>query len=224
MRHVVQIAGIHDLAEAELLLECGADYLGFPLGLPDDRADLTEEEARSVIQALGHRAHSVLITYLDDADDIARLARFLGVRWVQLHGPIEVGELERLHRLTPSLQVIKSLIVRGPDASPMLMEVERLAALVDAFITDTYDPETGASGATGKVHDWSVSRSVVAASPRPVILAGGLNPDNVARAIRAVAPAGVDCHTGVEGPDGRKHAGLVREFVDQARRAFHGLH
>ena len=92
--------------------------------------------------------------------------------------------------------------------------------MLDAFITDTYDPETGRSGATGKVHDWSVSLELVKCSLKPVILAGGLGPDNVAAAIRQVGPAGVDSHTGVEGADGRKDPGLVRAFVDNARNAF----
>jgi phosphoribosylanthranilate isomerase len=91
---------------------------------------------------------------------------------------------------------------------------------VEAFITDTFNPSTGASGATGLTHDWEVSREIVRVSPRPVILAGGLTPDNVGAAIRAVSPAGVDCHTGVEGADGRKNERLVRRFVEEANRAF----
>lgn len=91
---------------------------------------------------------------------------------------------------------------------------------MDAFITDTYDPLTGASGATGKIHNWDVSRRIVEASQRPVILAGGLNPENVRDAILYVKPAGVDVHTGVEGPDGRKDEVLVKAFVSEAESAF----
>jgi len=94
---------------------------------------------------------------------------------------------------------------------------------VDAFITDTYDPATGACGATGRTHDWSVSRKLVELSSRPVLLAGGLTPDNIRQAIGQVRPAGVDAHTGVEGPDGRKDPALVRRFVAEARAAFHAL-
>jgi phosphoribosylanthranilate isomerase len=85
--------------------------------------------------------------------------------------------------------------------------------VVDAFITDTYDPTTGRSGATGKTHAWGVSRRLVELSPKPVILAGGLTPENVRAAVLAVRPAGVDVHTGVEGPDGRKAPRLVEHFV-----------
>jgi phosphoribosylanthranilate isomerase len=94
---------------------------------------------------------------------------------------------------------------------------------VDAFITDTFDPETGASGATGKTHDWEVSRKLVKMSARPVILAGGLNPANVRQAIYAVNPAGVDAHGGVEHPDGKKDRELVDTFVREATDAFASL-
>ena len=95
-----------------------------------------------------------------------------------------------------------------------------LAPLVDGFITDTYSPETGASGATGRTHDWAVSRRLVQLSPKPVILAGGLTPANVRQAIAAVRPAGVDVHTGVEDASGRKDRDKVLAFVAEAKAGF----
>jgi phosphoribosylanthranilate isomerase len=71
-------------------------------------------------------------------------------------------------------------------------KLSELSPFVDAFITDTFDPKTGASGATGKTHDWRVSRRLVELADRPIILAGGLTPENVKRAILEVRPAGVD--------------------------------
>ncbi len=69
-------------------------------------------------------------------------------------------------------------------------------------------------------HDWNVSRELVGCAKRPIILAGGLNPANVARAICSVKPAGVDVHTGVEGQDGRKDFHLVNAFVSSSISAF----
>jgi phosphoribosylanthranilate isomerase len=87
---------------------------------------------------------------------------------------------------------------------PFEAKVSKLSPFVDAFITDTFDPRTGASGATGKTHDWRVSRRLVEISARPVILAGSLTPENVTRAILEVRRAGVDSHTDVEDSRGRK--------------------
>lgn len=217
---VIHVAGIIDQAEADMLVDCGADVLGFPFRLAKHREDLSEEEAARIVRALGPAAQTLLITYLAKAEEIVALCRRLGVAGVQLHGDIDVAELEQLRALWPGLRVIKSLIVRDANGEALEREVKRLEPHVDAFITDTFDPVTGATGATGKVHDWNVSRRLVEASTRPVILAGGLNPGNVRVAIRAVRPAGVDVHTGIEGPDGRKDRELAARFVAEARAGF----
>jgi phosphoribosylanthranilate isomerase len=90
-------------------------------------------------------------------------------------------------------------------------------------LTDTFDASTGASGATGKTHDWSISRELAEISPRPLILAGGLDPGNVREAVNQVRPAGVDAHSGLEGPGGRKDRELVQAFVRQALAGFAGI-
>ena len=219
----IHAAGILDRAEAELLIACGFDCLGFPLVLDHHSEDLSAEEAAAIVHALSDRAQFFLITYLSRADEIAALCRHLGVSMVQLHGPVPPEELKCLRREDPELHVIRSLVVRADNTDTLEEQVAREAPLADAFITDTFDPETGASGATGKTHDWEISRKLVELSPKPVILAGGLNPANVAQAIAAVRPAGVDVHTGIEGPDGRKDPNLAADFVTAARAAFAAL-
>ena len=213
----VQVAGVRGLDEARMLLECGADLLGFPLRLPVHAPDLTEPEAREVIAAAGPAA-CVLITYEEDPAAIADFCRFLNVGAVQLHADVSPGILARLRALSP-LFVIKSYVVGREDMGPDAF-ARAYAPVCDAFITDTFDPATGASGATGRVHDWAVSAELVSRSPLPVILAGGLNPGNVRQAILAVRPAAVDVHTGVEAPGGSKDPRLVRAFVREARAGF----
>jgi phosphoribosylanthranilate isomerase len=221
-RDVVQIAGVVDQAEADLLVECGVDLLGFPFRLTVHREDLSEAAAAAIVRRLPATTRAVLITYLADSKSIRELAAFLGVAAVQVHGEIELDELKRLRSSAPELALMKSLVVRPDGAAALEEAVARTSPHVDAFLTDTFDPATGATGATGRTHDWSVSARLVEVSPRPVILAGGLRPTNVAAAVARVRPAGVDAHTGVEGADGRKRRDLVATFVDEARRAFRG--
>ena len=216
----IHVAGVIDAAEARLLIDCGVRHVGFPLALDFHEEDLRVPEAAGIVADLAGLATFFLITYLDTARAIVELCRALRVATVQLHGPIDVGELDKLRREWPALSVIKSLIVRGDNLEALADEAACLAPFVDTFITDTFDPATGACGATGKTHDWTISRRLVDRCPRPVILAGGLDPDNVRAAISAVRPAGVDVHTGVEGPDGRKQRRLVERFVAEASAGF----
>ena len=218
-RSGVQVAGVHDLAEAKLILQAGATALGFPLRLPEPREDLTEDEAAAVIAACPG-VPRVLITYQGDPETVGAFADALGVDWVQLHGEVTLAQVEALRCLRPALGLLKALVVAGSDPAPVLAEAEAYTPYVDAFITDTFDPSTGQRGATGRTHPWAVSRAVVEARLAPVILAGGLDATNVAAAIEAVRPWAVDAHTGLEGPDGRKTWQHVAAFCRNAAEAF----
>ena len=220
---IVQIAGVRSDAEARLIEECGVGYLGFPLRLPVHAEDVSEAEAARIIRGIAPPAQAVLITYLDDPEEIAALCAVLGVRIVQLHGDVAAAALRRLRARDPGLAIVKSLVVGRKDPSALEADVREMSPLVDAFLTDTWDPASGASGATGKTHDWRVSRRLVELSPLPVILAGGLTPENVAAAIREVRPAGVDSHTGVEDASGGKSRAKVVRFVREAMEEFRRL-
>jgi phosphoribosylanthranilate isomerase len=219
---VVQVAGIRDEREACLLVEAGVDLLGFPFGLDVHTEDLPRETAAGIIRRLPEHVRSICITYRAMADELVALGDRLGTSGIQLHGTVQPAEIRRLRGLRPAWLLIKSLVVRPGNLNRLLEDIETFSPLVDAFITDTYDPASGASGATGRTHDWQVSARLVRESPRPVILAGGLTPANVARAIDIVRPAGVDAHTGLEDERGSKAEALVRAFVEEARRAFGG--
>jgi len=219
-KNLIQVAGIADQAEAKLLQRCGVMYLGFPLRLPVHREDISEESAARIIRRLHPPVFAVLITYLDGGREIAELCASLGACVVQLHGDIAIEELAKLEEIAPELLIIKSLVVGLHTEDALESMMARYSDHVDAFITDTYDPATGASGATGKIHDWSISRRLVEVSDRPVILAGGLVPDNVRRAIIEVRPAGVDSHTGVEDDSGRKCRQKIEAFVAEAEAGF----
>ena len=218
--NLVQIAGVIDDLEADLLQQCGVRYLGFPLRLTVHREDLSEEQATRIIRRLQPPVFGVVITYLREAREIAELCASMGARIVQLHADIPIDEVARLRGLSPELLIIKSLVVGLYSESALQSMIDAYSRNVDAFITDTYNPDTGASGATGRTHDWRISRRLVQISRRPVILAGGLNPENVRRAIIEVKPFGVDSHTGVEDDSGRKCREKVEKFLAEARLGF----
>ena len=211
----VQIAGISSLDDARAAEHAGADALGFTVRLPTGVHDgLTEPKARGIIAALPPFITSVAITYVDTARAAVELCRYLGVGALQLHGPFPTQELPLIRAALPHLKLIRAVHVTGSEAIAQARALERRA---DALILDTYDPATGRHGATGKTHDWSISHQIVAQVRTPVILAGGLTPDNVADAIRTVRPWGVDVHTGVEHADGRRDLDKLRRFIERAK-------
>lgn len=223
LKNIIQIAGVIDLEEALMLIDQGVDYVGFPLGLKNGREDMSIEDAKYIINKIKDKTNPVLITYLDSANNILELCNYLDVSIIQLHGKIMSQQIQKLKADFPNIQIIKSLIVKEDNIEDLSDEINGFSKHVDFFITDTFDPATGRIGATGKTHDRQISRMLVEQSTIPVILAGGLNPDNVHEAIMKVRPAGVDCHTGVEDSNGRKDAQLVDKFVSESRKGFNDL-
>ncbi|MDA3861920.1 MAG: phosphoribosylanthranilate isomerase [Melioribacteraceae bacterium] len=219
----IQIAGILDKAEAEMLLNSGINYLGFPLRLPVNKEDISEENAGKIIKSLTPPNYGVLITYLNVAEDITKFCKELGCSIIQLHGSIETLELQKLKNDFPELVIIKSLVTGKYSVDELKSIIDEQSSFVDAFITDTFNPQTGATGATGLTHDWEISRELVEYSRKPIILAGGLNTDNVYDAIIKVKPAGVDSHTGVEDASGRKDKLKVEKFYSESMKAFNKI-
>jgi len=220
MNGLIQVAGVIDRAEADMILEEGADWIGFALRLPSGKEDISERDAAAIIGAIQPAHTGVIITYLTDADEIKAFCVEMGAVAIQLHGDVPPAELRKLRRSNSGLYVLKSLVVKPDNLDELSRTVADAAEWVDMFITDSFNPATGAKGATGLVHDWGVSAELARISPRPLMLAGGLNPRNVAAAIEAVRPAAVDAHTGLEDATGRKDRLKVRTFVQEARAAF----
>lgn len=213
MTHV-KICGVRRVEDALLAASVGAHAVGVLVGRKHASPDFVDAElAAAIIRSLPPFCTGVMVTHWVDPGRIADTAQTIGVHAVQLHGgsPSEVAE--RLRKRLPYLKLIQAVHVTGPET----MEAFRpYLGSVDAILLDTANPATGQVGGTGLVHDWNVSRAIVQACPLPVILAGGLNPGNVADAIRFVRPYAVDVNSGVKGEDGSKDEGKLRAFVDAA--------
>lgn len=220
LKNIIQVAGIIDQKEADMVISQGVDYLGFPLRLPVNKEDLSEENAAEIITKIPIPQYGVVISYSKTAEEAIQLCKKLNCKIIQLHGPIGLDELRKIKLIDHDITIIKSLVITGHNEEELLKSVKETESFVDAYITDTYDPKTKASGATGKTHNWNISRRLVSLSSKPVILAGGLNPENVYEGIRKVRPAGVDVHTGIENSTGRKDSLLLQKFIAESKKAF----
>ena len=211
----IQIAGVSSIEDSIRLIGIGVEGLGFTLRLPSGIHDnLTEEKARQIIAALPPLVGSVLITYITNPTEAVDFCKYLGVNTVQLHAPVEKGVMTEIKKQLPNIKIIKNVNVISEAA---VNEVQIYTDEADAIILDSYDPKSGMHGATGLTHDWTISRKIVQMCNKPVILAGGLNPDNVAEAIKYVQPWGIDVHTGIENPDGTPNHEKATAFVKNAR-------
>ena len=110
----------------------------------------------------------------------------------------------------------------SPIEIPIPEQITDFSPYLDGFLTDTWEPSTKNRGVTGKTHDWEISKALVAYSAKPLILAGGLTPENVYEAVKQVAPWGVDSHTGLEGAGGKKDPAKVLKFIAETKRAYSG--
>ncbi len=211
----VQIAGVSSLEEALFCHQVGVDALGFTLELPSGSHDgLTAEKAAGIVEKLPHDILPVVITYVSSATDACSLVNNMGARAIQFHGGIALQEIELFRKTCPNIKTIGCVTVA--DESAMARAAEFKPRNWDAIILDSYDPNTGKRGATGKTHDWSISARIARTAQVPVILAGGLTPENVANAVRSVLPHGVDAHTGLENPDGTRNFDKIRDFTRNA--------
>ncbi len=213
----IKICGLRTEHEARAAIGAGATALGMLVGLTHLAEDeASEAEARHLVSALGPGPTMVLVTHLLDPAAIAALAARIGVSTIQVHGDVPPDGLRTLRALAPDARLIKAIHVTGPDA---VAQAKAFAPLADALLLDSRDADR--LGGTGRTHDWTISRRIVdAVAPVPVILAGGLTPDNVATAIATVRPAGVDVNSGVEDPTGAKDPARMRAFISTSQAAF----
>jgi len=199
----VKICGITNLRDAHRAVELGADALGFVFH-PDSPRAVSPEMARAIIETLPPLVTTVGVFVNADIDAVREVRRLTGIALVQLHGD---ETPETVSALGPS--VIKTIRVKGIESFD---DIDRYHPR--AFLLDTNADE--AFGGTGKRFAWDLTRWVEGI---PFFLAGGLTPDNVAEAIAAVHPYGVDVSSGVEAEPGRKDPVKLQAFIQNAKAA-----
>jgi phosphoribosylanthranilate isomerase len=213
-----KVCGVRSDRDLDVVVRSGADAVGLICGVTHVTEDeLTADQARGLARRTPPMVSTVLVTHLTDAGEILHLAEHVGVDTIQVHGLVTPETVARVAELAGGRRVIKAVHVLGPEA------VEEAVALVDICDAVLLDSRTSDRlGGTGRTHDWSISRQIADAlrdRGRPVILAGGLRPENVADAVRAVRPFAVDVNSGVEDASGDKVLKRCLAFVSRSRDA-----
>ena len=210
----VKICGIKNIEDARAAYEAGADELGFHVALDGGRSPLTPESAAEMIRMLPGGVSSVVVTSATQPAQLIEIAGKTGARILQLYGDVTVETMREIKQAVPYMELWKVLNVSYESSIAKAKEYKGAA---DAIALDTLNKETGARGGSGKTHDWNISKKIVESVSIPVVLAGGLTPENVAEAIATVSPAGGDVNSGVSNPDGSKDIEKVRAFIKVAK-------
>lgn len=223
----VQLYGFTDPADVDAVAGLGLDHLGVVLDEGFGTWDgVTLPVARAMARAIDDGTRLVSLSQHTTADDVCRTVDLLPpaiVHLVRVAGAMPPGEVAELGRRLAPVEIMVTVPV-GPPGRPGADArdlARRYGPVADYLLLDTVSPATGIPGATGLVHDWATSAAICAEAAVPVILAGGLGPDNVAEAIGRVGPDGVDSETRTSRTDDRrrKDPELVRRFVAAARAA-----
>lgn len=199
---IVQIYETQNPREAANLVAAGIHHVGVLVGNGEFPREIPPEQAREILAAVTPPARRVALTLSSDLDEIRRILRITDPDIVHLGmppQPVTPDSLHALKREFPHVGLMRTIPVTGDSAVEMAREYDGIA---DYLLLDTHIDNAPVIGATGRTHDWSISRRIVEAVSIPVILAGGLGPENVAEAVAHVQPWGVDSKTGTDRDDG----------------------
>ncbi|TPW11587.1 MAG: phosphoribosylanthranilate isomerase, partial [bacterium] len=215
VRPRVKICCIADPDEAALAIAAGASAIGLVSAMPSGPGPIEESMIARVAASVPASVDTFCLTSLRDAEAIAAQHSRVGTRTIQLVDSLPPGHHARLRELLPGIRLVQVIHVTGPES---VDEAMTLAPDVDALLLDSGRPNLPVPelGGTGRVHDWAHSRAIVSASPVPVWLAGGLRAGNVAEALRAVDPHGLDLCSGVR-TDGRLDTDKLNAFFEAVR-------
>lgn len=188
--------------------------------MPSGPGVIDDATIRRIAAGAPRGVATFLLTSRTDPEEIAAQQRDARADTLQLVDRLAPDALRGLRRLLPGVSLVQVVHVRGEHS---VEEAAAVAPLVDAVLLDSGDPDLPVRqlGGTGRVHDWRHSRRIVERADCPVYLAGGLRPTNVAAALQAVRPFGVDVCSGVR-TDGRLDERLLRRFMREARRGGDG--
>lgn len=211
MRVRFKVCCLASPAEAALAVRHGASAVGLVSAMPSGPGPIPEADIAAIAGTVPPGVATFLLTCLTDADALIAQQRRCGCDTLQLVDAVLPAVLRRLRDELPGVRLVQVIHVLDESSVAGALAV---APLVDALLLDSGNPRLAVKelGGTGRVHDWSLSRRIVAECGRPVFLAGGLRPDNAAAALAAVRPHALDVCSGLR-TDGALDEAKLAAFV-----------
>lgn len=207
----IKICCMASVDEANTAISLGVSAIGLVSRMPSGPGPIEEKLIAEIVDAVGDRVETFLLTCETSASEIVAQQRRTGASTLQLVDRVEEGAHAEIRESLPEIRIVQVIHVAGDESLDEAMEAAKTA---DALLLDSGNPRLAVKelGGTGRRHDWGVSRRIVESVGVPVYLAGGLNSANVREAIETVRPYGVDVCSGVRtngSLDPKKAADLI---------------
>jgi len=210
----IQMAGIRNKEDALMCVECGVNIIGLLVGQAHTSDDfISKEKAKEIKQALPNGILTTLITHLENAEDIIEIAKFIDVDYIQIHSYMEESEVAKIKEELPNKKLLR--LIHIDENGKILNDINKIK-YVDFYFTDSINIKTNQVGGTGLIHNIETDKKLVETLNKPVFIAGGLTPENVANAVKFCKPYGVDVNSGCRAKDGSRDKVKVKKFVEQA--------
>jgi phosphoribosylanthranilate isomerase len=213
---IVQIYEVSNPREAEELENLGVDHIGVLVGKGEYPRELNFNEAKKIFKVLSEKTKKVALSLSKKMEDFAEIIQETHPDILHLGAlPKDVTPLDvkKLKQRFPYIKIMRTIPVTDENSIDLAKKYDGIA---DYLLLDTLKKEQ--VGVTGQIHNWQISKKIVGSVKTPVILAGGLGPDNVDEAIKTVKPAGVDSKTKTDKTNGQgKDLEKVKEFVLKAK-------
>lgn len=210
----IQMAGIRNVNDALMCAQCGVNIIGLLVGQAHTSDDfISKELARAIKIALPLDIKTTLITHLEKADEIIDIAKFVEVDYIQLHSHLPESEVEIIRRELPDKKLLR--LIHIDSEGNILNDIKKIK-YADFYFTDSINIKTNQVGGTGLPHNLETDKKLIETLDKPVFIAGGLTPENVAKAVEFCKPYGVDVNTGCRAIDGNRDKQKVLEFVKNA--------
>ena len=202
---------ISSIEEAWIAIRCGASALGFVSHMPSGPGVISEELITEIVAQIPPPIATFLLTSNQDTQEIIQQIKRCGTNTIQICDNIESGGYEDIREALPGIYIVQVIHVTDEES---INEAIKISQFVDAILLDSGNQSLTVKelGGTGKIHNWEISRKIRDRLKIPIFLAGGLKPENVALAVKQVAPFGLDVCSGVRTNDKLDEDKLKRFF------------
>lgn len=209
-----KLCGITNSEELKIAINSGTDAIGFLVGQRHNAYGfISPKQANILCNLTTPFVSTVIVTHFEEPCDLILLSKQINATTLQIHSDITLDNLIEVRNEIICKKIICKISIIDESSIERAL---RLQDYVDAFVLDTIDIKNDKVGGTGTIHDWNISKQIVLDIKKPVILAGGLNPHNIIKAIEIVKPWGVDVNSGIK--KGKVlDIKLTNEFVSNAK-------